>query len=176
MTTTMSRRLLLMALTVGASIGAPIPSGAQPARRPPRQERFAPAEVQRLFDAYTLLQAQEALRLNDAQYEQFVPRMKALQEVRRRNQQARGEILRALARAAGQEQPNQALLRERLRALDEHDQKGAAALRSAYQDIDEVLDLRQRARFRVFEETIEQRKFELLVRARRGRAMQVPEP
>jgi hypothetical protein len=39
-------------------------------------------------------------------------------------------------------------------------------LRQAYDQLDEVLDARQQARFRMFEEVIEQRKLDLLVRAR----------
>ncbi|MBI2222634.1 MAG: hypothetical protein HYU53_15670, partial [Acidobacteria bacterium] len=64
------------------------------------------------------------------------------------------------------------VLRERLRALREHDEKNAADLRRAYSALDEVLDLRQQARFRLFEERMEQRKFELLMRARQPRAQQ----
>ena len=39
-------------------------------------------------------------------------------------------------------------------------------MRKAYNALDEVLDVRQQARFRVFEEQIERRKIELLMRAR----------
>ena len=57
-------------------------------------------------------------------------------------------------------------VRDRLRALREHDDRAAAELRKAYDSLDEVLDVRQQARFRVFEETIERRKLDLIVRAR----------
>jgi len=44
-------------------------------------------------------------------------------------------------------------------------------MRQAYDALDEVLDARQQARFRVFEDQIEQRKLDLLMRAReRARA------
>ena len=39
-------------------------------------------------------------------------------------------------------------------------------MRKAYNALDEVLEVRQQARFRVFEEQIERRKIELLMRAR----------
>jgi hypothetical protein len=39
-------------------------------------------------------------------------------------------------------------------------------MRKAYNGIDEVLDVRQQARFRVFEDQIERRKIELMMRAR----------
>lgn len=175
-------RWLLVAVALGVLIVDALPLAAQP--RPPRQQRqweqtpFAVGDVQRLFDAYTLLQAQEALGLTDAQYARFVPKMKALHEARRRHQETRREILRGLARAARTGSVDEPLIRDRLKALEDQDSKGAAELRTAYQGIDEVLDLKQRARFRIFEENMEQRKIELLMRARRGRAMRnpVPEP
>jgi hypothetical protein len=133
--------------------------------------RLAPAEVQRLFDAYALVQAQDALKLSDAQYGQFVTRMRALQDRRHRNQQARLRLLRELAQAASGA-ANDGVLRDRLRAFQEQEEMTASDLRGAYAAIDEVLDLRQQARFRLFEERMEQRKFELLMRARQGRALQ----
>ena len=44
----------------------------------------SPAELQRLFDAYVLVQAQDVLQLTDAQLPDFMSRLRALQEVRRR--------------------------------------------------------------------------------------------
>ena len=57
-------------------------------------------------------------------------------------------------------------LQEKLRALQELDGRAAAELRRAYDTIDQVLDVRRQARFRVFEQQIERRKFDLLLRAR----------
>jgi hypothetical protein len=96
--------------------------------------------------------------------------LKALQETRRRNQQARMRILQDLGRLAGdrvQRGGDDATIRERLKALADHEQRAAEDLRKAYAALDEVLDLRQQARFRVFEERMERRKFELLMRAQR---------
>src|SRR6188508_2018047 len=61
-------------------------------------QRLAPRDVQRLFDAYVLMQAQERLALTDQQYPQFLQRLKALQDVRRETQHARAAILQELAR------------------------------------------------------------------------------
>ncbi len=139
--------------------------------------RLSPAEVQRLFDAYTLMQAQEALKLTDAQYGQFVTRMKALQEVRHHNQQARLQILRELAQlSTDNAAAPEAAIREQIKALREQDLKMAGELQKAYASVDEVLDARQQARFRLFEESMERKKFDLLMRARqRGRARS-PQP
>jgi hypothetical protein len=43
-------------------------------------------------------------------------------------------------------------------------------LRKAYDSLDEVLDVRQQARFRIFEENLERRKMDLLLRARQRTA------
>ena len=136
-----------------------------------------PAQVARLLDAYVLVQAQESLQLGDTQYGQFVSRMKTLQEVRRRNQQARQRILQDLGRLAGQSgqsAPDEGALRERLKALADHDERAAAELRQAYEALDGVLDLRQRARFRIFEERMERHKLELLMKARQSHRAQRP--
>jgi hypothetical protein len=61
-------------------------------------------------------------------------------------------------------------LKEKLRALQELDLRSAAELRRAYDSLDQILDARQQARFRVFEQNMERRKFELMLRARRDAA------
>jgi Spy/CpxP family protein refolding chaperone len=128
--------------------------------------------MQRLLDDYTLKQAQAVLKLSDAQVEQFQPRMRALQDTRRRNQMARMRALRALADAAGAGED--AAIRARLQALQEHDARAAIEVQEAYAAIDAVLNLPQQARFRVFEDTMERRKLELMMRARQGRAARTP--
>ena len=126
-------------------------AGASPASAGPSQSRQAPtttqapapvpapgsgdpsplsaAQIQRWFEAFTVLQAQEALRLSEGQYGRLVTRFKALQA---------------------------------------HDDVAARALRGAYDGVDETLDLRQQARFRIFEDRMEQQKLELLMRARQN--------
>ncbi|MGH9330380.1 MAG: hypothetical protein ACRD09_08060 [Vicinamibacterales bacterium] len=159
-------------------LAALTPAAAQeePSTQPPAGN-LTPAEIARLLDAYVLVQAQESLRLTDAQYGQFVSRMKVVQDVRRRNQQGRQRILQELGRLSGD--PNQPVtdegaLRERLKALAEHEERAAVELRQAYEGLDSVLDLRQRARFRIFEERMERQKFELLMRARQANRAQRP--
>src|SRR5690348_11155561 len=43
------------------------------------------AELNRLFEAYAVVQAQDYLKLTDEQYPDFVARLKALQDARRRH-------------------------------------------------------------------------------------------
>ena len=114
-------------------------------------------------------EAQAELTLNDAQYAQFVTRLKRLQEARRRNQRERNQILQDLRRLTGPLAPTPAdetVVRERLKALRDHDERATVEMRKAYETLDEVLDVRQQARFRIFEETIERRKLDLVLRAR----------
>ena len=57
-------------------------------------------------------------------------------------------------------------LRDRLRALRELETRAGGEIQRAVDGIDQTLDVRQQARFRVFEQEIEQRKLQLLMRAR----------
>ena len=128
-----------------------------------------PGEIQRLFDAYLVMEAQQALTLTDQQYPQFLIRLKTLQETRRRTTQERNQLMNQLQRLTNprnQQQGSEAQVKERLTALQELESRTAAEMRKAYNALDEVLDVRQQARFRVFEENIERRKIELLIRAR----------
>lgn len=134
--------------------------------------RMNPAEVMRLLDGYAVVQAQEALELGEAQYGSFVTRLKNLQDVRRRNLQARHRIVQELRKLAGPQAPpaDENSLRQQIKALRDHEEKSAAEIRKAYDSLDEVLDARQQARFRLFEERLELRKMDLLMRARQAAA------
>ena len=130
------------------------------------------AEVMAILDGYAIVQAQEALQLNDAQYGQFVTRLRKLQETRRKGQQERHRIIQELRKLAGPQAPpaDETALRTQVKALRDHDDRTAEDVRKAYDALDEVLDARQQARFRLFEERLELRKMDLLMRARQGAA------
>src|SRR5436305_1941109 len=66
------------------------------------QPGVTPAEIQRMFEAYALVQAQDQLKLGDEQYPQFLVKFKALQEARRRTQQERNRLLQELRRLTNQ--------------------------------------------------------------------------
>lgn len=134
-------------------------------------DRLEIAELQRLFDAYLIVQAQDALQLDDVQFGQFLPKLKALQDTRRRNDQARHQLVTELARlTAPAGTTDEATLKEKLRALQELEGRAAAEMRRAYDTVDQQLDVRRQARFRVFEQNMERRKFQLMLRARRSEA------
>jgi hypothetical protein len=138
----------------------------------------ATSELIGMLDTYAIVQAQRTLQLDDDQYGLFIPRLKKLQETRRRNQRVRNRMIAELRRLAGPRAASPVddnVLRERLEALRDHDRRAAAELLAAYAALDEILDPRQQARFRVFEEQIENRKLDLLLRAR-ARAGQLGTP
>lgn len=148
---------------------------------PGLSDSLTPGEIQRLFDAYLIVEAQRFLDLTDAQYPQFLVRLKTLQDTRRRNQQQRVQLMGDLQRLtnprnAAVVRPDDATIKERLGALQELESRTAAEMRKAYNGLDEVLDVRQQARFRVFEEQIERRKIDLLMRARQQNRQNQPAP
>lgn len=164
--------LAVLAVTLLAPPSAAWAQGRSPQARQGEGElpALTPIEILNMLDAYALVQAQNALNLSDNQYGEFVSRLKKLQETRRRLQQARNGLLGELRRLTGPgvQQLDEAAVRDRLRQLRELDARTAIEMKTAYDALEEVLDLRQQARFRIFEETIERRKLDLLMRARRN--------
>ena len=151
-----ARRLRLAAAHTQAVAQAPGQAAA---------ENVDPAELGRLFDAYTVMQAQEALGLDEARFGPFVTRLRALQEMRRRHLRERVAVMRDL-RQLLQSPGNDAQLKERLDALVRLETTTRADQAKAMDAIDELLDVRQRARFRLLEQQLELRKLELVNRAR----------
>jgi hypothetical protein len=177
---TFRRAATLASAVLVTVLAAADPAGAQPRRlrlaaadtqaagQAPGQaanENVDPAELGRLFDAYTVMQAQEALGLDEARFGPFVTRLRALQEMRRRHLRERVAVMRDL-RQLLQSPGNDAQLKERLDALVRLETASRADQAKAMDAIDELLDIRQRARFRLLEQQLELRKLELVNRAR----------
>jgi hypothetical protein len=143
----------------------------------PDPDAISVAELTAALDAYALVQAQQQLQISDEKYTAFAARLKRLQTVRRTNQRMRMRLVQDLRRLAGaRANPagDDTAIKAALTALRDHDEKSAAELRQAYDALDQVLDVRQQARFRLFEELIEQRKLDLVVRAQRARQGRKP--
>lgn len=124
-----------------------------------------PAELARLFDAYTVMQAQDVLGLDEARFGPFVTRLRALQELRRRHLRERAVVMREM-RQLLQTPGNDAALKEKLDGLARLEATTRADEQRAREAVDEILDIRQRARFRLLEQQLELRKLELVNRAR----------
>lgn len=150
--------------------------GAQGANAPDA-DSISVAELTAALDAYALVQAQQHLQIGDDKYTVFAARLKRLQNARRANQRVRMRLmqdLRKLAGARANPPGDDTTIKAALTALRDHDERAAAELRQAYDALDQVLDVWQQGRFRLFEELIEQRKLELLVRAQRARQGRKP--
>lgn len=164
-----------LVLSAPALAQDPAPPPAAPQGRATRPQGIRPAELAAMLDAWAIVQAQTALQLNDTQYGQFVTRLKRLQETRRRNGQVRNRLLQQMRTlVAPNVSPNDAAIREKLKALRDHDEQTAAALRRDSEAVDEVLDTRQQALFRLLEERLERQKLDLLMRARERARPSVP--
>jgi flagellar basal body-associated protein FliL len=150
------------------------PTQAPPATPAKRPAALTNAELGQLLDAYAIVQAQNALQLNDDQYGRFVSRLNRLQETRRRNTQARNRLMQQLRKLAADQAADETGIREQLKALRDLEEQSAVAIRRDYEALYEVLDARQQVRFRVFEEQLERRRLDLLMRAR-ARARPAPQ-
>jgi Spy/CpxP family protein refolding chaperone len=131
------------------------------------QAGISPLEIQRMFDASALLQAQKQLDIRDDQFAQFLVRFKALQDTRRQALVERMQILQQLSRLLNAGAPfDEGAVKDRLKAIEDLDARQAGDVARAYVDLDQVLDVRQRAQFRLFEEVMERQKLQLITRAR----------
>jgi DNA-binding phage protein len=172
-----ARSLVLASVCLLVSAGSL--AAGQPPQRPPAAAPALPAgqetavsagQIQRWFEAFTVLQAQEALDLSEAQYGRFVTRLKGLQDIRRRHQMNRNQIMGDLRKLTNPQigSIDEAALTDRLKSLRDEDDRATADVRKAYDGVDETLNLRQQARFRIFEERMEQQRLELLMRTRQN--------
>ena len=137
-----------------------------PATAAPEGQAVSPAEVRRMFDSYALLQAQDALKISNDQFPKFLMQFKALQELRRKSQQDRNRLVQELRKLSAEPTPDEARLKDRMKALRDLEEQAHTDVRKAYDAVDQVLDVRQQARFRVFEQQMEQRLLQLVARAR----------
>jgi hypothetical protein len=154
----------------GARQGQP-PQGAPPALGP------TPLEVQQMFDALVLYRAQGALQLTNDQYPVFFRSMQQLQNVRRRHVQERRRLINELNRLT---QPlvttDEVTLVAKTKALDDLEAQMVLDEQKALEIVDATLTARQRARFRVFEENMENEKLKLLAQVLKPGPNKTPSP
>lgn len=120
-------------------------------------------QVQRLLDAWALVQAREHLQITDEQYPGFVARLTKLHNTRRRIAMERRQLLGELRMLLNQSPAaKDDVLTTKVRALDELTKRGTDEAHQATLEIDGVLTPWQRGRYRMFEELVERRKIEML--------------
>jgi hypothetical protein len=129
---------------------------------------ITPAEVRKMFDSYELMQAQEQLKISNEQFPKFLMQFKALQDIRRTSTQEHNRLVQELRKDAADAKVTDAQLKDRLKALHDLEEKSHADVRKAYDEVDKLLDVRQQARLRVFEQQMEQRMLQLVARARQA--------
>jgi len=162
-------------VVLAAQGGAQPPTESRPMRgrpgrgmppRPANPDMMTVPQVEQYFDQFVLFQAQSRLELSDAQFLRFGAALRQLQTTRRTQQRQRMASLQQLNALLAAAEPDDAQIAARIKDVDDLNAEGLRRLQQAYAGIDEVLNLRQRARFRVFEENMERRKLDLLARAR----------
>ena len=136
---------------------------------PPPDGAITPAALQELLDTMVVVQAERDLGLTDTQFAQFLSRLRALQGARRRGEMQRSRSLMELRRLlqggeSGTVDENQ--LRERLKSIDDAEAQSLTEIRQARTTLEQILSVRQQARFRLLEEQVERRKLELFARSR----------
>ena len=128
----------------------------------------SPGEIQRLFDAYVVMQAQQELELTDEQYPPFLNRVRALQDVRRRADVERTRRIQTLRRTTNDPASNENDIRVQLRELRAFNDRVASEIARAEDAVTQLLTVRQQARYHLFQEMMERRKVDLLTRARQA--------
>jgi len=157
-----------IAMLVGVLLIAVPAFARQQADQDPANPGVSPAELQRLFDSYALVQAQQFLNLSDDQYSKFLPRFMTLQNVRRQALQQHTRMLNELRRLIMPAEGGEDQIRVALKQLQDIDDRGEGEAKKAQEAVDQTLDLRQQARFRIFEAQMERRKLEIVTIARQG--------
>lgn len=145
----------------------------------PNPVGMTPVQVEQLFDSYVVMQARRVLRLDeDKQFFSFMDRMQRLQMLRRRIQRQRQQNIRELRTLLAASAPfDENAAGTAIKTLDDIVAQSGEQIRQAYAEIDQVLTVRQRAQFRVFEEEMERQKLDMLARARQqARGAQPPAP
>jgi hypothetical protein len=132
-------------------------------------------QVQDIIDGWALVEGQRVLQLTDDQAPNFVTRYMSLQRLRRQLNQERNKVMRELQPLLQGPGPyRDEVIVERLRALDDVNQRAATEIRKALMEVDLVLTPVQRGRLRTLEERLEAKKLEFLMSIRAGRSAPPP--
>jgi len=134
-----------------------------------RDLRPSGEEVDGMIDAYILSKLQDALILSDEQFGRMVVAQKKMQDARRAYRRERNEVLRQMRQALRREDSGETDLPPLLSRLDERHQSFLEEERARYRDIDAILDVRQRARYRILEGEIQRRLQQLIRQSREAK-------
>ncbi len=168
--------VMVLGSAVRAGAQAPEPIGDRPqgpgrAQKPPNNPpggQISPMDVQAMFEALTLMEAERFVMLTPEQYPVFVQRLKRLQEARRVQIRGHNRALGELRQLANPQtgRGDDATIDSKLKELDSIDTESRAAIAKAMEGIDQLLSPRQRARFRLLEDNMEKKKIDFLTKVR----------
>jgi hypothetical protein len=133
-----------------------------------RERRAGGQDVEGLMEAYVISKLQEALDLTDDQFAKMIVAQKKLSEYRRSYRRDRTATLQQMRQALRSAESREERLESLLNQLEERQLSFENQQRSGYKAIDAILDIRQRARYRILELEI-QRRFQQMIREVRGR-------
>lgn len=129
--------------------GMPCPQD-QPCPISPEMEK-----ERRMLEAIRVTRMTEALKLTDEQVAKFLPRLKQIEERQRNLRQERARMVGQLAEMLDKPE-RQKELKPKLDELDRLEQEQMQKTRQMMRDLDTMLSVEQRARWRVFNERFDQ--------------------
>lgn len=129
--------------------GMPCPPD-QPCPMNPEMEK-----ERRMLEAIRVTRMTEALRLTDEQVAKFLPRLQQIEERQRSLRQERARIIRQLAEMLEKSERLKDL-KPKLDELEKLEQEQMQKNRQMMKDLDTLLSVEQRARWRVFNERFDQ--------------------
>jgi hypothetical protein len=173
-------RLLIPMIVCLAMATATVPAGAQKLAASKTQAHGASAkagaqpvsmaEIRKAFDAYAVTQAQEQVKISKDQLPKFLAEYKELNDSRRMAAQEHNRLLLELRQHVVDTKVSEIQLKDRLKALRDVEERSHADVRKAYDQIDRLLDVRQQARFRLFEKDMDRRMAQVIARTRQSNA------
>ena len=137
------------------------------AQSAPRNEN----EVQQWIEAFYISRLQDELKLTDEQYAAVIPPVKNYLRVRQTGARQKRLIEQQLNQLLDSSAPDDQV-QGKLKELDQAKRQNEQNLQSALSDIDSKLDVRQRARFRQYQQRTDQRINRMIQQIREGRRMQ----
>jgi hypothetical protein len=127
-------------------------------------------EVQQWIEAYYISRLQEELKLTDEQYAAVIPAVKNYLRVRQTGARQKHLVEHQLKQLLDSGAPDDQI-QGKLKELDQVKLQNEQNLQSALSEIDSKLEVRQRARFRQYQQHTDQRINRMIQQIREGRRM-----
>ncbi len=121
-----------------------------------------------MMEAYILSKLQDSLDLTDEQFGSMVVAQTKLSDTRRAYRRDRMQVLRQMRQTLKREQAGESELQPLLSQLRTLGDDFASNEKTRYAAIDSILDIRQRARYRILEVELQRRLGEMMRQVRVG--------